>query len=328
MSSPTRGPHPRVSGISAAQAGEGLPSERRRDGRSATSARHPRSHDVRGRVQEASDVAHRAVGCRRIEGEAFGSVRGVEKVGAGSSAFMAPSTTALSPYMKFGCVSPRTFYHELKAVLNGPELKGKHSKPPESLEGQLLWREFYYLSAAGTPNFDKMEGNRICRQIPWTWDEERLAAWEEGRTGFPWIDACMAQLKKEGWMHHLARHAVACFLTQATFSCTGKPARRFLTASSWTRTGPSTTETGCGCRARASSISISACTGRCRSVRSTIKTVTSSDITFRNCATCGKVHLRAVARAAGRAEESRVRRWGGLPRANRGPCGGIQRVHR
>ena len=41
-----------------------------------------------------------------------------------------------------------------------------------------------------------------------------LAAWAEGRTGFPWIDACMRQLKAQGWIHHLARHAVACFLTR------------------------------------------------------------------------------------------------------------------
>merc|ERR1711907_383736 len=36
----------------------------------------------------------------------------------------------------------------------------------------------------------------------------------DGRTGYPWIDAAMAQLREEGWMHHLARHAVACFLTR------------------------------------------------------------------------------------------------------------------
>ena len=33
-------------------------------------------------------------------------------------------------------------------------------------------------------------------------------------TGYPWIDAIMRQLKTEGWIHHLARHAVACFLTR------------------------------------------------------------------------------------------------------------------
>jgi cryptochrome len=85
--------------------------------------------------------------------------------------------------------------------------------------GQLMWREFYYLAAAGTPNFDKMEGNRICRQIPWTWDQERLAAWEAGATGFPWIDACMHQLKAEGWMHHLARHAVVGLALFTTLFC-------------------------------------------------------------------------------------------------------------
>ena len=45
-------------------------------------------------------------------------------------------------------------------------------------------------------------------------DAELLAAWKEGRTGYPWIDACMTQLREEGWIHHLARHAVACFLTR------------------------------------------------------------------------------------------------------------------
>ena len=32
--------------------------------------------------------------------------------------------------------------------------------------------------------------------------------------GFPWIDAIMIQLREEGWIHHLARHSVACFLTR------------------------------------------------------------------------------------------------------------------
>ena len=36
----------------------------------------------------------------------------------------------------------------------------------------------------------------------------------KGKTGFPWIDAIMTQLRQEGWIHHLARHAVACFLTR------------------------------------------------------------------------------------------------------------------
>lgn len=51
-------------------------------------------------------------------------------------------------------------------------------------------------------------------QIPWDQNPEALAKWAEGRTGFPWIDAIMTQLRQEGWIHHQARRAVACFLTR------------------------------------------------------------------------------------------------------------------
>lgn len=121
-----------------------------------------------------------------------------------------PSTTVLSPYLSHGCLSPKLFYHKLKEVENGM----KHSDPPVSLMGQLMWREFYYTAGAGTKNFDKMLGNPICMQIPWVKKEEYLKAWAEGRTGYPFVDAIMRQLKGEGWIHHLARHMVACFLTR------------------------------------------------------------------------------------------------------------------
>jgi len=66
-------------------------------------------------------------------------------------------------------------------------------------------REFFYTVGHHTPNFDKMEGNPICKQIPWSEDEELLKAWEEAQTGYPWIDAAMTQLRDQGWLHHLAR---------------------------------------------------------------------------------------------------------------------------
>ncbi|XP_064636731.1 cryptochrome-1-like [Lineus longissimus] len=122
-----------------------------------------------------------------------------------------PSTTVLSPYLKFGCLSARTKYYAVKEVYQ----KGKkHTSPPVSLEGQLLWREFYYTIASDTPNFDKMVGNPVCRQIPWEKNQEFLDAWKNARTGYPFIDAIMTQLRQEGWIHHLARHSVACFLTR------------------------------------------------------------------------------------------------------------------
>jgi cryptochrome len=82
-----------------------------------------------------------------------------------------------------------------------------------------------------------MKGNPVSLQVDWWcqdgWEDEEnpqavehLKAWAEARTGtffymifrlcvgYPWIDAIMTQLRKEGWIHHLARHSVACFLTR------------------------------------------------------------------------------------------------------------------
>ncbi|XP_017954545.1 cryptochrome-2 [Drosophila navojoa] len=122
-----------------------------------------------------------------------------------------PSTTVLSPYLKFGCLSARLVHQRLQEIL---KRHPKHSKPPVSLMGQLLWREFYYTAAAVEPNFDRMLGNAYCLQIPWQERPDHLDAWAHGRTGYPFIDAIMRQLRQEGWIHHLARHAVACFLTR------------------------------------------------------------------------------------------------------------------
>jgi len=124
-----------------------------------------------------------------------------------------PDTTALSPYLSCGSLSVRLFYKRLKEVLASTP----STKPPVSLKGQIYWRELAYLIAYSTPNFGQMVGNPICLQIPWYTGEKAegsLKKWEEGLTGYPAVDAAMNQLRTEGWMHHLARHLVACFLTR------------------------------------------------------------------------------------------------------------------
>ena len=130
-----------------------------------------------------------------------------------------PSTTVLSPYLSLGCISPRTAWHAVADANTRASSRTNRSKPPVSLHGQLLWRDFNNLMAhsanAQNPgSWGRMEGNPYCRDVPWSSDPELLAVWKEGRTGYPWIDACMAQLRTEGWIHHLGRHAVACFLTR------------------------------------------------------------------------------------------------------------------
>lgn len=140
------------------------------------------------------------------------------------------STTALSPYVTFGCLSVRDFFHRVNDLQNTFEKDPFGA--PVTLGGQLIWREFFYCNAVTHVNdsFDSMYSNPDCRIIPWRLQEipdndhkpsedEELAmyqfnCWVNGQTGFPWIDAAMRQIRTEGWAHHSARHSVAVFLTR------------------------------------------------------------------------------------------------------------------
>jgi len=119
------------------------------------------------------------------------------------------STTGMSPYLMCGAVSIRTVYHSVKKVL----ASGSHTKAPESLLGQLYFREMFYFLAACTKDFDK-PSNAYCLEVPWDKKTALQKAWVEGKTGYPFIDGLMRQLKETGWIHHLGRHAVSCFLTR------------------------------------------------------------------------------------------------------------------
>jgi len=140
--------------------------------------------------------------------------RGFEKPKTTSASFEGePPTTLLSPYVAFGCVSVRTFHQALKETY----AKGPHAQPPTSLLGQLYFREMSYLLGKKHGAQFAEQPSVVCKDIDWDTDadaQKRFEAWEQGRTGYPLIDAAMRQLREQGWLHHLARHAVSCFLTR------------------------------------------------------------------------------------------------------------------
>ncbi len=124
---------------------------------------------------------------------------------------MEPTTTGLSPYLSTGCLSVRMLWKECEKC----QLQGDHTLPPESLHGQLMFREMFYLLSRSVENWDQDTSNEMCKEIEWEkFSPDKMKAWENGQTGFPFIDAMMRQLHTTGWMHHLARHAVSCFLTR------------------------------------------------------------------------------------------------------------------
>ncbi len=112
-------------------------------------------------------------------------------------------TSRLSPYLRFGLVSVREC---VKAALDAGA---------DTWLNELIWREFYAMNLFHVPESAVMEWNPKYRGVlEWSHDPAHLKAWQEGRTGYPLVDAAMRQLLEEGWMHNRARMVVASFLTK------------------------------------------------------------------------------------------------------------------
>lgn len=118
---------------------------------------------------------------------------------------------SLSPYLRFGCLSVREYFNQLKQYTS-TSTRGQQLF--EQLTKNLLLREFAFLVGSTMPKLDLMEGNPLCLQLPWEENPAHLEAWRNGRTGYPWIDAIIRQIRLEGWAHFLARQSIAVFLTR------------------------------------------------------------------------------------------------------------------
>jgi len=119
---------------------------------------------------------------------------------------------SLSPYLRFGCLSPKLFYWEISEVFNKNYKSGQYTII-EATE-QLFWREYFYQLSFQNMHFCQIDKNPMAFKIPWEWNKIMFEKWQTGRTGIPWIDACMRQLRTEGWIHHICRNSVAIFLTR------------------------------------------------------------------------------------------------------------------
>lgn len=119
--------------------------------------------------------------------------------------------SSLSPYVRFGCLSVRYFWRYVKNLADHDRRKSNLMK---EVTGKLLQRELFLISASQVPNFDCAFHNPICLPIPWNEDRRLFRKWLYGQTGYPWIDAAMRQMHREGWMHNVLRESVATFLTR------------------------------------------------------------------------------------------------------------------
>jgi len=114
-------------------------------------------------------------------------------------------TSALSHHLRWGEIHPRSLLAEL-------------SDADEVYRKELCWREFYADVLWQRPQSARHSMDpRFDELMPWdtgSGADQVFTAWATGRTGYPFVDAGMRQLRAEGWMHNRVRMVVASFLVK------------------------------------------------------------------------------------------------------------------
>lgn len=80
---------------------------------------------------------------------------------------------------------------------------------------ELIWRDFYFMILHFNPRVVDQPFKPEYQRIEWETGahaQALFAAWREGRTGYPLVDAAMAQINQTGYMHNRLRMVTACFL--------------------------------------------------------------------------------------------------------------------
>lgn len=122
-------------------------------------------------------------------------------------------TSALSPYLTVGAISPRQCIAAVLSANHGEWDTG--SAGAWCWLGEMIWREFYQHVVVDYPQVCKRRAMQAHTEaFPWRTDQAAFQQWCDGETGFPLIDAAMLQLKATGWMHNRLRMVVAMFLTK------------------------------------------------------------------------------------------------------------------
>lgn len=114
-------------------------------------------------------------------------------------------TSRLSPHLHFGEVSPATVWH-------GTHGRGQGA---ETFRKELIWRDYAQGIITSYPDYGRRNGHPRFDALAWRSGPAAaadLTAWQQGRTGYPIVDAGMRQLWTTGWMHNRVRMIAASFL--------------------------------------------------------------------------------------------------------------------
>lgn len=115
--------------------------------------------------------------------------------------FPTTPTSEMSAHLRFGTVSVR-------------KLAAEASQLNETYLKELIWREFFMQILYHYPKVVTQSFKRKYDNIEWLYDEELLTKWQEGKTGYPIVDAGMRELNETGFMHNRVRMVCASFFTK------------------------------------------------------------------------------------------------------------------
>jgi deoxyribodipyrimidine photo-lyase len=113
-------------------------------------------------------------------------------------------TSRLSQDLRWGLLSPTEVVARAEGAGDGRRV----------FISEVAWREFYAHVLWRHPRVLREPFQPAFGALEWVRDDEAFAAWAEGRTGYPVVDAAMRQLRASGYMHNRARMIAASFLTK------------------------------------------------------------------------------------------------------------------
>lgn len=122
------------------------------------------------------------------------------------------ATSRLSPYLRFGNISPRQLWHAAEAAAHASNPAMQRNL--EKFQCELGWREFSYHLLYYNPEMGSENLQTRFDSMLWRTDAKALRAWQQGKTGYPLVDAGMRELWATGWMHNRVRMVVASFLVK------------------------------------------------------------------------------------------------------------------
>jgi len=122
-------------------------------------------------------------------------------------------TSRLSPHLHFGEIGPRQIWHAVRqhAARAGLPESAWRTSP---FVTELGWREFAYHVLHHFPHTPEAPMRPEFARFPWRQDPAWLHAWQQGRTGFPFVDAGLRELWTTGWMHNRVRMVAASLLVK------------------------------------------------------------------------------------------------------------------